>query len=198
MKIQFDETKIRMSLEKTSLDDATGSYLVHDQDIVVNFDEVSKQIGQQLRLGNKPRSCDALYRGQKYNFLIEFKNMKASDIKHSQQPELHEKAYDSFFQLMIYLDTRETIDQLSAKTRLIVVYNDAKEAESAATDVASSPSIDKMVRKLKVFSKLEDLDTYPKKFKLERLQGKLYDKVLTIDVTDFNRGIKNLIVNENT
>lgn len=192
MDIQFDKTKIEKTLEETSLDDAGTTNLVHDKYLVADFDEVSKQIASQVRLGTKPRSCDALHIGEQYNYLIEFKNKKASDLKGRKQ-ELHEKAYDSLFQLMVYMDWKGSVEDLIKRTRLILVYNDKKGTEDTRIDVASSESIDKLVAKMKTLAKVNDLDSYPKKFRLGELQGKLYDKVVTVDVKVFEESIKPII-----
>lgn len=192
MDIQFDKTKIEKTLEETSLDDAGTTNLVHDMYMVDDFDEVSKQMAEQIRLGNKPRSCDALYVGEQYNYLIEFKNKKSSDLKGC-KPELHEKAYDSLFQLMVYLNWTDGLEDLIKRTRLILVYNDAKGTEDPKKDISSSESVDKLVTKMKAFAKVTDLDSYPKKFKLGELQGKLYDKVVTVDVKVFDKDIKPII-----
>lgn len=192
MKLQYDEEKIKSTIEKTSYDKAGKESLVYDKREVLDFDEISKQIGQQLRMGNKPRSCDALFLGEKYNYLIEFKNIKSGDLKKS-KPELHEKAYDSIFQLQLYLDKKEYLEEMINKTRFVLVYNDLKGTEEAATDIASSKSIDKMIGKMKEFSKLKDLDKFPKKFGLGRLEGKLYEKIITVDVSDFNESLKQVI-----
>lgn len=192
MNIQFDKTKIQSTLKETSYDDTGKEFLLEDTRRVCNFDEVSKQIGAQIRLGNKARSCDALYVGTKYIYLIEFKNRKSSDLK-SEKAELHAKAYDSIFQLQIYLGEKEYLDDLVKKTRLILVYNDAKMSNVPKTDIASSKSVDKIIGKIKTFAKITDLDVFPKKFKLGELEGKLYDKVVTLDVSDFNDEVKNMI-----
>lgn len=105
----------------------------------------------------------------------------------------HEKAYDSIFQLMIYLNWTGKLEDLIKKTRLVVVYNDVKDAEDAKTDVASSKSVDKLVTKMKTLAKIKDLDAYPKKFKLSRLQGQLYEKVIAVDVKVFESEIVPII-----
>lgn len=77
MNIQYDKSKIESTLKETSIDDSDLSnvvYLVEDPHTAENFDEISKQIAAKVRMGHKPRSCDALYRSGKYYNLIEFKN----------------------------------------------------------------------------------------------------------------------------
>lgn len=192
MNIQIDQIKIKSTLKKTSLDDAGAQNLVEDEKEVYDFDEVSREIASQIRLGNAARSCDALYIGSKYTYLIEFKNKKSSDLKKCKN-ELFEKAYDSIFQLMIAFYANESMDDIVKKTRFVLVYNDAKAAQNPSSDISSSTSIDQLTKKLKEFSKQEDLDKYPKKFKLKQLEGKLYEKIITIDVTDFNSEVKDII-----
>lgn len=192
MNIQFEDSTIKSTLKKTSYDKDGKEYLLEDEREVIDFDEVSKQIAQQIRLGNKARSCDALYIGTEYIYLIEFKNRKLSDLKRS-KPELHEKAYDSIFQLQLYLNKEEYLDELTGRTRLLVIYNDAKNAEDSKTDVASSESVNNIVRKMKGFAKLKGLDAFPKRFGLGNLEGKLYEKVVTMDVRDFDDEIKNIV-----
>lgn len=188
MNIQYDKDKIQSTLKETSLDDSDKSnkvYLVNDTHTAENFDEISKQIAANVRLGNKPRSCDALYRSKKYYNLIEFKNRKSADLRKDSMGELHEKAFDSLYQLAIYLNYRGNVDDLAKESRLIVVYNDSKGTEDVKTDIASSKSLDGITQKIKQFSKSDHLDSYPIKFRLERVKGLLYDKVITIDVSDF-------------
>jgi len=185
MKIQFDDEKIKSTLKKTSFDWAGNIYLVNDSRSAYDFDEISKQIAAQVRLGKKARSCDALIIDKEYNYLIEFKNMKSGDLNRCKS-ELHEKAYDSMFQLQLYLGGEERLDELANRTRLIVVYNDSKGAEDRKTDVASSGSIDKIIGKLKNFSNIQgEWDSLPKKFRLGVFEGKFYNKVYTIDVKKF-------------
>ena len=65
MNIQYDKSKIESTLKETSIDDSDLSnvvYLVEDPHTAENFDEISKQIAAKVRMGHKPRSCDALYR----------------------------------------------------------------------------------------------------------------------------------------
>ncbi len=189
MNIQYDKTKITSTLKETSKDDFDRNnvvYLVNDTHVADNFDEISKQIAASVRLGNKPRSCDALYRSRKYYNLIEFKNRKSADLKRGNNTaELHEKAFDSLGQLAIYLNYQGSLDDLAKETRMIVVYNDSKGTEDVKTDIASSKSLDGITQKIKQFSKSDHLDSYPIKFRLERVKGLLYDKVITIDVSDF-------------
>jgi hypothetical protein len=193
MSLNFDEGKIKSNLKCTSLDDTGATYLIKkDQRDVINFDEVSKQIGLQVRLGNKSRSCDALHIGGKYIYLIEFKNKKSSDLKRC-KPELFEKAHDSIFQVMLYKFSHLSVEELVKKMRFVLVYNDSKAPESIANNIASSKSIDNMTRKLKEFSKVEKIDSFPKKFKLNQLEGILYEKVVTVDVTDFESEIKDIV-----
>lgn len=187
MNIQYDKDKIESTLKKTSIDDSDKSnkvYLVNDTHKAENFDEISKQIAAKVRLGNKPRSCDALYRSKKYYNLIEFKNRKSADLRKS-TAELHEKAFDSLGQLAIYLNYQGNLDDLARETRMIVVYNDNKGTEDPKTDIASSKSINGITQKLKQFSKETVLESYPIQFKLERVKGLLYHQVITIDVSDF-------------
>lgn len=189
MNIQYDKDKIESTLQETSIDDSDKSnkvYLVNDPHTAENFDEISKQIAAKVRMGNKPRSCDALYRSKKYYNLIEFKNRKSADlIRFNGIPELHEKAFDSLGQLAIYLNYQGSLDDLAKEIRMIVVYNDSKGTEDAKTDIASSKSLDGITQKLKQFSKEEILDSYPVKFRLDEVKGLLFDKVITIDVSDF-------------
>ena len=160
MNIQYDKSKIESTLKETSIDDSDLSnvvYLVEDPHTAENFDEISKQIAAKVRMGHKPRSCDALYRSGKYYNLIEFKNRKSADLrKGNEMVELHEKA---------------------------------------TSDIASSKSLDGITQKLKQFSKVTALDSYPLKFKLQRVKGLLYDQVITIDVSDFQT-VMNMIYSE--
>lgn len=187
MNIPYDKTKIASTLKETSKDDSDKNnvvYLVNDTHEADDFDEVSKQIAKKVRLGNKPRSCDALYRSGKYYNLIEFKNRKSADLRRD-KAELHEKAFDSLGQLAIYLNYQGNLDDLARETRMIVVYNDNKGTEDPKTDIASSKSINGITQKLKQFSKAADLDSYPIQFRLECVKGLLYHQVITIDVSDF-------------
>ena len=161
MNIPYDKTKIASTLKETSKDDSDKNnvvYLVNDTHEADDFDEVSKQIAKKVRLGNKPRSCDALYRSGKYYNLIEFKNRKSADLRRD-KAELHEKAFDSLGQLAIYLNYQGNLDDLARETRMIVVYNDNKGTEDPKTDIASSKSINGITQKLKQFSKAADLDS---------------------------------------
>ena len=184
MNIQYDKSKIESTLKETSIDDSDLSnvvYLVEDPHTAENFDEISKQIAAKVRMGHKPRSCDALYRSGKYYNLIEFKNRKSADLrKGNEMVELHEKAFDSLGQLAIYLNYQNSLDNL---------------AEEATSDIASSKSLDGITQKLKQFSKVTALDSYPLKFKLQRVKGLLYDQVITIDVSDFQT-VMNMIYSE--
>ena len=199
MNIQYDKSKIESTLKETSIDDSDLSnvvYLVEDPHTAENFDEISKQIAAKVRMGHKPRSCDALYRSGKYYNLIEVKNRKKADLrKGNEMVELHEKAFDSLGQLAIYLNYQNSLDNLAKETRLVVVYNDGKGAEEATSDIASSKSLDGITQKLKQFSKVTALDSYPLKFKLQRVKGLLYDQVITIDVSDFQT-VMNMIYSE--
>lgn len=190
MNILFDETLIKKTLKETSYDKTGDTFLVDDTREVSDFDEISKQIAAEIRLGNKPRSCDALFLSEKTNYLIEFKNKKVADLKKC-KPELHEKAYDSLYQLQIYLGGKENIEELAKKTWFVLVYNNAKRTETPEGDISESKNIDKMVEKLKEFAKLPDLERLPKKFGLGCMQGQLYGRVLTMDVSDFNSSFKN-------
>lgn len=189
MKIQYDMSRIKSTLKETSIDDIDKSnivYLVNDTHEVENFDEISQQIAARVRLGIKPRSCDALYRSKNYYNLIEFKNRKSADLRRSNGIQnLHEKAFDSLGQLSIYLNYQGSLDDLAKQIRMVVVYNDSKGTDDAKTDIASSKSLDGITQKLKQFSKEEILDSYPVKFRLDEVKGLLFDKVITIDVSDF-------------
>ena len=122
MNIQYDKSKIESTLKETSIDDSGLSnvvYLVEDPHTAENFDEISKQIAAKVRMGHKPRSCDALYRSGKYYNLIEFKNRKSADLrKGNEMVELHEKAFDSLGQLAIYLNYQNSLDNLAKETFL--------------------------------------------------------------------------------
>lgn len=194
MIIPYDKKKIASTLKETSKDDSDKNnvvYLVNDTHKADDFDEVSKQIAKKVRLGNKPRSCDALYRSGKYYNLIEFKNRKSADLKRGNNlNELHEKAFDSLGQLAIYLNYQGNLDDLARETRMIVVYNDNKGTEDPKTDIASSKSLNGITQKLKQFSKATVLDSYPVQFKLQRVKGLLYHQVITIDVSDFQTVMK--------
>ncbi len=192
--VQLDNTKIKSTLKETSLDNAGREYLLDDMQEVIDFDEVSKQLAKQLRNGRQPRSCDALHFGKEYIYLLEFKNKKSSDLKRC-KPELFEKAFDSVYQYMLAYDNEISLSMVTKKIRLILVYNDAKGSDNMETDIASSKSVDKIVTKLKVLAKKVDWDKYPKKFKLGKLEGKLFEKVITIDVSEFNK-LKNEIFKE--
>ena len=109
--------------------------------------------------------------------------------------ELHEKAFYSLGQLAIYLNYQNSLDNLAKETRLVVVYNDGKGAEEDTSDIASSKSLDGITQKLKLISKVTALDSYPLKFKLQRVKGLLYDQVITIDVSDFQT-VMNMIYSE--
>lgn len=187
--VQLDETKIKSTLKDTSFDDAGNDYLLDDMQEVLDFDEVSKQVAEQLRLGNQPRSCDALYIGKDFIYLLEFKNKKSGDLKRC-KPELFEKAFDSVYQYMLAYDNDISIKELTKKLRLIVIYNDAKGTNNIRADITSSKSVDKIITKLKIISKKTDWDRYPKKFKLCRLEGKLFEKVITIDISEFTASLK--------
>lgn len=184
--VQLDKTKIISTLKQTSKDDAGHAYLLSDMQEVYDFDEVSKQVSAQLRLGRQPRSCDALYIGEEYIYLLEFKNMKSGDLKKC-KPELFEKAFDSVYQYILAYDNSVSLAEVTKKLRLIVVYNDAKGTTEVNTDISSSKSVDKIITTFKILSKKDGWDKYPKKFKLaDKLEGKLFEKVITIDVTNFN------------
>jgi hypothetical protein len=193
MDLKIKKEDYKSTLKDTSWDKTGKCYLLSDSEEVYNFDDISKAVAKKLRLGNKTRSCDALYINKKDEiFLIEFKNrLPENKLK----TELHEKAHDSFITLLEALYPNELICDIKPKCTLIIVYNEKKndvceddDSEDQSEHYNMAPSIDNMEKTLKAFAKVGTLRQYKLKFK-----NYFYKDVFTIDKDVFIKEFKPFI-----
>ena len=85
------------------------------------------------------------------NSLVSAEDLKVRQSNIEKTNEQIDKTIDAskINQLGTIFFTRLKLEDLIKKTRLVVVYNDVKDAEDAKTDVTSSKSVDKLVTKMK-------------------------------------------------
>ncbi len=120
--MQFDESKINSTLGETSKDDNSGKYVIKSDQKVLDFDEITKEVGGLYRNKKPLASCDALYiKNDDQIYLIEFKNARKSRIG---KTFFLQKAFDSLMTLAFAFYPGLSLKELSKRVYLIVVYND--------------------------------------------------------------------------
>ena len=168
--MQFDEAKIYSTLgERSKADDGQG--FIESNQIVYDFDEITKEIADIYRNNRPVASCDALYvKDKKHIYLFEFKNARRSRIGKN---FFAQKAYDSAMTLLFAFYQNISLEELRDCLYLIVVYNDEnvveKEQESAYFE-AFKKSVGCLAGSRNII--LFHLDTY---------KGTLYKEVITVD-----------------
>lgn len=180
----IDKNKAKSMLSETSKDDK-GNTVVDYQNIVYNFDSITKDIADIYRVKKPHKSCDALYiKDDAHIYLMEFKNVRKSRIP---KKVLHEKAYDSIMTLQMAFFQNFSLDDLKERVVLIIIYNDAGVVEKEQDSV----SFDAFKGKLSGLSNSRNNIL----FDLGIFCGKLYKNVLTIEKQEYEKTIHNVIFN---
>jgi hypothetical protein len=108
-------------------------------------------------------------------YLIEFKNQAEGNID---KRNIKNKIHDSVATLVMNEDMlRECVTD---KITVIIVYNNEAHDGRTESSYMSSEAYDGFSKKMAELSGMHGLDTYPKKFDLEKYQGFLFKDVYTI------------------
>jgi hypothetical protein len=173
-----DYNKYKAFFSEVSYDKENKISLINDRNTlhkVYNFDAISDAYCKMLR-GEKYMSCDAYYQknsGEAY--LIEFKNQEEGNID---KRNIKNKIHDSVATLVMNEDVpRECVTD---KITVIIVYNNEVHDGRTESSYMSSEAYDGFSKKMAELSGMHGLDTYPKKFDLEKYQGFLFKDVYTI------------------
>lgn len=183
MEINFRPETYAMSIRQASYDDAKDQYLVDRDLIVYNFDEIKEYICRRFRDNAFVSSCDAFYAAEDgREYLIEFKNQKPEDVP---RRSVKQKAFDSLYLLMLSFHPHQTVEEISKRLSLIVVYNEHASKGPRKGSYNKSESFDKMAAKFGGYAKVKTpLST---QFGLGYLKGQLYRNIYTLDVREFVR-----------
>lgn len=170
-------------LSKDKQSSSPNQALIDDETKLLNFDGITKYICHHIRGGVLNHSCDAYFELEDVNYFIEFKNQKEGNIDCN---NLKCKAYDSMCNALVFKE-QSNLSKMRESSVLIVVYNKAK--DEPEKNYISSLSFDEIAKKLSLLSGNIGIDGDQIKFGLKRFEGELYEKVYTLDVSDFKNYI---------
>ncbi len=177
--MQFDESKINSTLGETSKDDNSGEYVIKSDQKVLDFDEITREIGGLYRNKRPLASCDALHiKNDEHIYLIEFKNARKSRIG---KKFFCQKAFDSPLTLAFAFYPGLSLKELSERVYLIVVYNDDGVVEKEQESI----HFEKFKNKMESLSMQEHRIL----FGLEIYRGILYKEIFTVEKEDFMKQI---------
>ncbi|MGN1167770.1 MAG: hypothetical protein ACI4S2_15235 [Lachnospiraceae bacterium] len=180
-----DYNKYKAFLYEVSYDKEHKISLINDknqQNKMYNFDAISKEYCREMR-GEKNSSCDAYYeKNLNEAYLIEFKNQDEGNID---KRDINNKIHDSVATLVMNENlSRECVAE---KTTVIIVYSDQQETDRTDGSYLPSKAYDSFSQKMAELSGKAGIDSYPKKFDLEKYRGILFKEVYTVGKSVFEK-----------
>lgn len=159
------------SITVLSYDHNAKESLVVCEKTAYNLDAIKNYSCEMLRGAQRLSSCDAYREVNGVHYFIEFKNQDQDKIDAS---SIKKKAFDSISIMRISLDPDITLEQLCDNSILLVVFK-----KNATTGL---PEIRATLHKL-----ANEDESEPILFGLEKIKGKLYSDIHTIDEEAFRR-----------
>lgn len=190
--------KLKCTLEKASLDESNGVFMVNSQLLVCPFDKVKEwYVSEKVPLANpNPKSNDALFFAKGECFFIEFKNGKISNEINF---EINKKIYDSLFILfdLEYKDRNGNLVNSISYTRnsmtYILVYNEenylkygptkqTKDGIERQKHISKSRNRDELYKRIRELAKEEFI-----LFGLDQFKNYLFKNVYTYTIKEFEQ-----------
>ena len=157
-------------LRKASMDKENRAPLIDTDDLVYNFDGITKQLCKKLQRKETLASCDALLKRDEQYYFLEFKNQPQVNID---LPQMAKKAFQSFQLFRLAIEQDMSVEQARDHLTLFVIYAD-KDGEDSFSGIRE---------KICKFSKLPGEP--PILFDLRRVHGKLYQEIYTLPKSEF-------------
>lgn len=203
MELLRNKEDYRKTLRFVSRDKQNGISLIETEDIVYDFDSITKFLCDQFYSKQTLASCDAFLQLDNEYYFMEFKNQMAQKIKSG---EIQKKAFMSFNLLRLEMDQTVSVEDARDHTTLFVVFRDdvppqvpaAGEKTAGEEKVVDTPqpkpesetgesarfsSYKAFVDKLGQLAKIEE--TAPILFGLRQLKGKFYQNIYTMPKSEF-------------
>lgn len=191
------------TLRFVSRDTQNGLSLIEAEDIVFDFDGITKYLCDRFYSRQTLASCDAFLQRDNEYYLMEFKNREAQRIRPG---EIEKKAFMSFNLLRLEMDQTVSVEDACDHATLFVIFRDdvpvqapvdrekamdqetsadipRPEAERVSERSAGSDSYRALVEKVKQLAKIEETD--PILFGLRKMKDKFYHQIYTIPKSEF-------------
>lgn len=191
------------TLRFVSRDKQNKVSLIETEDIVFDFDGITKFLCEQFHSKQILASCDAFLQRDNEYYLMEFKNQEAQRVK---PDEIEKKAFMSFNLLRLEMDQTVSVEDARDHATLFVIFRDDVPTQASAGrgkntvgeeststcrpesgqgtgGFTRSGSYQDLVGKLGRLAEIEEAE--PILFGLRKMKGKFFHDIYTIPKSEF-------------